>query len=143
MENEKQIETPTETPEVESKAPPDDAYLSHRQKAKLFEDLVYDLYNQTVRGQYLAVSERDYVIQQIQLLVHEVKVLTYATCQQIVDDIKQCLAKAMRSACRFEYIKMVVGDIVLGARDLARERSSGGFHARCPQCCGPFGGLPA
>ena len=121
MENEKKIETPTELPE--SKAPPDDAYLSHRQKANLFEDLVYDLYNHTVRGQYLAVSERDFVIQQIQLLVPEVKALTYATCQQIVDDIKECLAKAMRSACRFEYIKMVVGDIVLGARDLARERS--------------------
>lgn len=101
-------------------------YRTNRQKAKLFEDLIFEVYKMPKGGHSLTLKERDVVIQQIHLAIPEVDLLTPDVCQKMVTGIKDCLKKACQGQWngRFDWIKMVTTNILREAMNTIRQKHS-------------------
>lgn len=88
-------------------------YHSERQKAKLFEDLVYKISNQNDHDSKLTANDRKFFVEQISLLTNHLNTLTYDGCVEVVADVVACMEKTSRmpESRRFQYRNLVMNDI--------------------------------
>ncbi|KAK8203031.1 hypothetical protein IWZ01DRAFT_486903 [Phyllosticta capitalensis] len=101
-------------------------YRTNRQKAKLFEDLIFEVYKMPKGGHSLTLKERDVVLEQIRLIIPKVDLLTPDVCQKMVTGIKDCLEKACQGQwnARFDWIKMVMDNIQREAMNTIKQKTS-------------------
>ncbi|KAK8177318.1 hypothetical protein IWX90DRAFT_410769 [Phyllosticta citrichinensis] len=90
-----------------------------RTKAAQFENLVYDLSNQQVQGYQLPANEHQFIVEQLGLIAREACHLPHEACDVLATDVQACLLKASAAKSgRFDYVKLVMADVLETARNL-------------------------
>ncbi|KAK7532138.1 uncharacterized protein J3D65DRAFT_606100 [Phyllosticta citribraziliensis] len=99
----------------------EDEYAERRIKADIFENLAFDIYTATGSFKDVHTDERKWLFEELGYLTHETGNISFKLCDRIKDDVEAALDRALTSwgHNRFDYIKMVVGNICAAAKNLA------------------------
>ncbi|KAK7536657.1 hypothetical protein IWX49DRAFT_593649 [Phyllosticta citricarpa] len=99
---------------------PEKKYSQLRQKAHSFEMLAFNIYTGDYIGD-LHTDERRFLLEQLGLLAREAKLFSFQLCDTVATEIEEVIQSALTSAGhnRFDFLKMLIGNICDAARSVA------------------------